>query len=242
MKILICIAAFLLTFNTIIYSQSEIDFEAGTDLTLEPDADLTADVININGSYSGGGTINGSPAYVLNLTVYLEGFYNSASDNMVIDTVIVYLRNTFSPYAIVDSYKAALNENGTGIFIFSNAANGMNYYMVLNHRNSIETWSAAGQSFNSFSMLYDFSNASSKAFGNNMIQVNTSPVRFAIYSGDVNQDGYADLPDASLVENDSYNFASGYLNTDLTGDGFADASDAMIIDNNSYNYVSVMRP
>lgn len=38
----------------------------------------------------------------------------------------------------------------------------------------------------------------------------------------------------SVVDNDLYNFATGYLSTDLDGDGNVDASDLSIADNNSY--------
>ncbi|MDQ3021874.1 MAG: hypothetical protein M3R36_15075 [Bacteroidota bacterium] len=75
-----------------------------------------------------------------------------------------------------------------------------------------------------------------------MLQVTNSPVRFAIYSGDVNQDGIVDFSDASLIDNDTYNFASGYLNTDLTGDNFVDLFDYALADNNAFNFISKIVP
>ena len=41
-------------------------------------------------------------------------------------------------------------------------------------------------------MTYNFKTAITQAFGNNMIQIDTSPVYFGIYSGDVNKDGTID--------------------------------------------------
>ncbi|MBK8981991.1 MAG: hypothetical protein IPM38_06625 [Ignavibacteria bacterium] len=89
---------------------------------------------------------------------------------------------------------------------------------------------------------YDLSNSLSQAYAGNQIQVDASPVRFALYSGDVNQDGTIDLTDGSLIDNDAFNFASGYLQTDLNGDGIVDISDALFADNNGFNFVSKITP
>ena len=75
-----------------------------------------------------------------------------------------------------------------------------------------------------------------------MIQIDTSPIGFAIYSGDINQDGIIDAGDLSLVDNDVFNSVSGYVNTDVNGDDFVDASDLSIVDNNVFNGVIVRNP
>jgi len=75
-----------------------------------------------------------------------------------------------------------------------------------------------------------------------MKQVDASPVRFAVYSGDVNQDGIVDASDVSTVDNDAFNSLSGYVTSDLNGDYFVDASDLGIVDNNALNAVSVITP
>jgi hypothetical protein len=72
--------------------------------------------------------------------------------------------------------------------------------------------------------------------------VDASPVRFAIYSGDVNQDGTVDATDVSAIDNAANNFLSGYVATDLTGDNFVDGTDFAIADNNAANFVSAIRP
>lgn len=178
----------------------------------------------------------------LDLTLFIQGFYNANQNSMQQDTVKVYLRNTYSPYATIDSAKSYLNSSGQGIFSFENASNEINYFIQVNHRNSLETWSATGQSFSNSQMTYNFSNSSSQAFGNNLIQVDASPVRFAIYNGDVNHDGAVDLGDLLLIDNDALNFVSGYIGTDLNGDGIADISDIVIGDNNSLNFVGKIIP
>ena len=76
----------------------------------------------------------------------------------------------------------------------------------------------------------------------NQKHVDTSPNKYAIYGGDINQDGTIDASDVSSVDNDAYNSLSGYVNTDVTGDDFVDAQDVSIVDNNAFNSVSVITP
>jgi len=143
---------------------------------------------------------------------------------------------------MVDQTTAVVSTNGSVVLKFSTAPSGT-YYLVVKHRNSIETWSANGIAVTrGGSVNYDFSNSSSQAFGSNMIQVDASPVRFAIFSGDVNQDGVVDATDAGAIDNDAFNFVTGYVNTDITGDDLVDATDAAIADNNAANFVGKIVP
>jgi len=158
---------------------------------------------------------------------------------MVSDTTKVYLRNSTSPYALVDSAVSVLGSGGNGTFYFFNAVNGVSYYIVVNHRNSLETWSNTGYSFTANSLSFDFSTAASQAYGSNQV---LDGARFAIYSGDVNKDGTIDASDLSLIDNDAFGFISGYVLTDINGDGFVDGSDYSIAENNAVNFVSVVRP
>ncbi|MBK6772357.1 MAG: hypothetical protein IPG78_09555 [Ignavibacteria bacterium] len=75
-----------------------------------------------------------------------------------------------------------------------------------------------------------------------MKQIDASPVRFGIYSGDINQDGTIDATDVSNADNDAFSSVGGYVNTDVTGDNFVDAADVSIVDNNAFNSVSVISP
>ncbi len=158
---------------------------------------------------------------------------------MVSDTALVYLRNTSTPFAIIDSAKSVLDISGVGTFQFSNINNGTNYYLDIRHRNSIETWSGAGQSFISNSLSYDFTTSSSKAYGNNMIQKGS---KFCVYSGDVNQDGSVNVLDLGIVDNDAFNFVTGYVKSDVNGDNVTNALDLSITDNNASNFVSKITP
>jgi len=126
---------------------------------------------------------------------------------------------------------------------FNNAPSG-NYYAVVKHRNSIETWSAGTIAFTQNATVnYDFTDAQTRAYGNNLTQVSTSPVRWAIYGGDVNQDGYVDPLDLSLVDVASFNYVAGRgLAEDVNGDGYVDPLDLSIVDMNSFNYVGIQKP
>ncbi|MBV6479659.1 MAG: hypothetical protein HGGPFJEG_02446 [Ignavibacteria bacterium] len=181
------------------------------------------------------------PNRELELTALIEGFYDGAlkTDFMISDTAKVYVRNSSPPYALVDSSTAVLDNNGQGTFSFSNAVNGVSYYIVFDHRNSITTWSASGNTFTGDSLDYDFTTAASQAYGNNQI---LKGANYAIYSGDANKDGVIDGGDGSLVDNDASNFVSGYVVTDVNGDQIIDGSDAAIVDNNASNFIGVISP
>ncbi len=175
----------------------------------------------------------------------IQGFYDPANNRMnKKDTVRIYLRNITSPYSIADSSKSMVDSvNFTGSFVFSKIISG-NYYIVLKHRNSLETWSrSGGENINpGTAFIFDFKSDSSNAYGMNVVRVDTSPLTFALYNGDVNLDGIIDATDVSEVDNDAGASLSGYIRTDLTGDNFADADDISIADNNSFKSVSTIKP
>ncbi len=187
---------------------------------------------------SNGQTLN----KVLNLTMLIEGLYNPATNATVQDTVRVYARSNVNPYFIIDSAKGVINSSGQVSVIFTQVQNGQPYYLQVKHRNSLETWSKTTQTFTGSILNYDFTTSATKAFGDNMKQVDSSPVEFAVYSGDVNKDGTVDATDLAAIDNDAQNFVSGYVVTDLNGDSFIDGTDYSLADNNATNFVSVVRP
>lgn len=180
----------------------------------------------------------------ITLTAIMEGFFDYQMVQMRIsDTCEVFLRNSSSPYAIVDSYVSVIEKTSlTGVFNMLSAPTG-NYYISVKHRNTIEVWSANPVSYTAGSNTnYDLTSAASQAYGSNLIQVSINPDAYGIFSGDVNQDGTVDATDVSTVDNDAFNFVGGYVVTDLTGDDFVDATDFAIADNNASNFVSVVTP
>ena len=75
-----------------------------------------------------------------------------------------------------------------------------------------------------------------------MKQVDNTPIRFANFSGDINQDGIIDASDISIVDNDAGIALTGYVNSDVTGDNFVDAGDISIVDNNALIGVMSVTP
>lgn len=179
-------------------------------------------------------------AMKLQLTLFLEGFYDVSSNTQTGDTIKVLLRNSVSPYAAADSSSALISNSGNCSINFLNSADN-NYYIEVKHRNSIRTWSSNTLSLtHSSAVSYDFSNALNKAYGNNQKQVDTSPLRYAFFSGDENQDGNVDVTDIIDIYNEQG--SSGYIPADVNGDYFIDVSDLLIAYNNSLGIVGVITP
>lgn len=174
----------------------------------------------------------------------IQGFYNSSTDLMVRDTIQLNIRNSSPPFHLIDSSRRKLADNGYQIFSFNDVVSGFQYYLQLEHRNSIETWSSVPVMFDPLTSHteFDFRSSASQAFGNNMINIDTSPERYGIYSGDVNQDDAIDLTDVITVFNDASVFSAGYIVTDVSGDNITDLTDIMITFNNSIAFVSTVRP
>jgi hypothetical protein len=155
------------------------------------------------------------------------------------DTVTVELRNTTAPFTLVEQAKIFLNSSGQGSARFYNVSNGVPYYVVLKHRNAVETWSALPQTFSANTLTYDFTTAQNKAFGNNMKLVGT---KWCIYGGDVNQDGFVESSDLNLVYMQNISGATGYSTTDLNGDSFTEIDDLNIVFRNSVLGIHRIRP
>lgn len=179
------------------------------------------------------------------VNVAIEGLYNPSTNRLNRkDTVRVYLRDAKAPYGMIDSSVAVLDSASLTANCKMNYAPAGEYYVVVKHRNSVETWSrAGGEVYDPMTIeTYSFLNSADRAFGNNMMQADASPVRFAIFSGDVNQDGAVDAGDASMIDNDASNFVSGYVVTDLNGDRTVDGSDMLLVEFNASNYITKSVP
>jgi hypothetical protein len=112
-------------------------------------------VTNVCGANTTGvNYIVGSGTVTLNLGLFIEGFYvggsamspvlfNSglSSNPAACDSIVVQLRNTTAPYAVAHTVQGLLLSNGTCQLSFPGSTSGNSYYIVVKHRNSIETWS-----------------------------------------------------------------------------------------------------
>lgn len=161
----------------------------------------------------------------MNLKVYLEGFWDGTSQ--VSDTAMVYLAAATTPFVYVDTAKIVLSTTGTASMNFNRVTTG-SYYVVVNHRNHLETWSKLPQSFiGGTPLTYDFTTAITQAFGDNMKQVGSV---WVLYGGDANRDGSVDATDIGIFVGEFGML--GYLSSDLNGDEDVNASDVLIISNN----------
>jgi hypothetical protein len=203
----------------------------------------------------------------LNLVAMLEGYYDHTSGLMSkaqgvaddgqtqfdkwplnhVDTLSVLLAGSTDPYPyIYQAHGLYINTDGTiSLAGVPGALNG-SYYIVIRHRQSVETWSANPVSFAATPVSYDFHNSPSQAFGNNEKRLDPESEVYGLYGGEISsmtgeQDGYIDIFDNVNVFNDAQSSAYGYLLTDLTGlapaggfgpDGFVDIFDMALVFNN----------
>ena len=178
---------------------------------------------------------------VVNLKLFIEGYYSGGNTMTIananrgvtsilnsVDDIEVELRNT-TTFLPIATTSAMLNVDGTAICTFNSIINGL-YYIVVKGSNIIQTWSANPVIITSNPITYDYTTSMSKAYGNNMIEL--EPGVFGIYSGDINQDGTIDGSDVVDLYNDIESSAFGDLITDLNGDGVVDNSDLPIFENN----------
>jgi PKD repeat protein len=192
-----------------------------------------------------------APSKTLNLTVLLEGLFNGTTMNkaknasadqysgVVADQVTVELHNAVSPFALAGGpYTVNVNTDGTASVTVP-ASLGSSYYIVVKHRNSVETWNASPMSFSGATMSYNFSSSAAQAYGSNLKSVSG---KFLIFGGDANQDGIVDSGDIVDVDNAASNFLNGYISSDVNGDGHVDSADLQLINANTTVFVGKIVP
>ena len=182
------------------------------------------------------------PSKTLSLSALIEGHYSYTKNKMIKDTVSVYLRSQTAPYQLIDSSHTILDSTGFGSVNFSNANNSVPYYIIVSHRNSIEVWSKTGFSFVADNLSYNFTLDSSMSYGNNTKLVDYSPLKFALYSGDVDQNGVIDLDDVVIIQNDANLFKIGNIGSDINGNGYVELSDLICAFNNSIDFIHKVTP
>ena len=177
------------------------------------------------------------PIKMLNLKVFIEGFYNGSTT--IMDTLQIEIRDYISPFNLIEHRIIYFDTLGRSASFFYNLKNNTPYFLVLKHRNSIETWSAASNLFSAGYLAYDFTANASNAYGSNLTLKSS---KWCLYSGDVNQDGKIDSIDVNIISNSAVSYPNGYLITDLDGNNFTDISDLSVCDNNAFKNVIVIKP
>ncbi len=189
------------------------------------------------------------------VTAFVQGYYDVPASAMTTvmanqmvsnatgtqaDTLLIQFRSIADPSVILYSEKAVAGINGLTSCTIPMSLTGQNCWIVVNHRNSIQTWSNAAVMVTA-NGSFNFSTSASQAFGDNQIEV--APGVYAIYSGDVNQDGFIGGDDVGVVDNDNLvGLFLDYYVTDLNGDGFVGGDDVGLVDNNNLAGVFAITP
>jgi len=192
---------------------------------------------------------------VVNVRTFIQGYYLGnhtmrpvmrnenvpGATTSQVDTITVELRDTTTnAHSIVESFTGILDTAGYVSCTFSSSVAGGSYYIVLQHRNSLETWSALPVAISS-ATSYDFSTAASQAYGNNLKDVLNDGV-WSIYNGDVARDGVCDGSDYIAMQPNVLSVATGYRKSDVNGDGVVDGSDYIKLQPNVLGTKTVHKP
>ena len=163
------------------------------------------------------------------------------------DFIQVELRKPSSLEVVSYTTNAMLNTNGTVSCNFPKSALVDTYYIVVKHRSCLPLWSSNPISFTNFSEYNFIQNVynSYSDFNDLPILNEVAPGVFALYVGELNDDGFIDGIDYPIYEN--YIYLSSYtglylLNGDFNGDSFVDASDYAHFDYNSQLGLYYQRP
>jgi hypothetical protein len=193
----------------------------------------------------------------LNITLFLEGLYDGANTMVktqqcidgensfdlfagnISDTLTVELAQAVYPYSTVFSqHGVAISTDGTISLTTIPGSLAENYFVVIKHRNHLETWS---QSFSLAGSLvnYNFTDAINKAWGDNMVLVGSN---YCLYTGDTNNDEYVDAFDLIITFNLNRLSGFGYQVSDINADGFVDVFDLIKVFNNNRKGVGMNTP
>jgi uncharacterized protein (TIGR02145 family) len=239
---------------TTYYIDSDGDgFGAGTPVLLcspTPPVGYATNNLDCNDGLS---TLTTSCVVTLPLKVMIQGYYKGSgqmtavrknsglsSSNDEVDEVTVALYSPSNVNQAVATTTVVLATNGTTTAEFdATLFTKSQYYLAIQHKNTIKTWSATPVAITNGTM-YDFTTAASQVYGNNQIEV--APGVYAIYSGDMNQDGSINEADLPIFTTANTTAAHGYVVPDLNGDGSVDLLDYPIYKNNSDILVNTVRP
>lgn len=207
---------------------------------------------NCQSTYSGSHQVFVKSRY-LTIKLFLEGLYRESTGLMdkardengehfpgeTADLVNLSLAQGSFPYSILYSLNnVSLPRNGLLTVELPSGYN-LSYYLVINHRNSVETWSSFPVNFNNENTVFNFTNGVYKAYGYNMMQMGSV---WVFFTGDVNQDGIIDSGDMIPTENQVSLFTTGYVVEDTNGDGLVDSSDMSMIGNHSAQFIGKVTP
>lgn len=183
-----------------------------------------------------------------NVMVFLEGLFDGSGNRKVQDAnlgqdyfpgpvsdqLTVELMESVAPYAVVyHADHVNLYQNGNCSFTIPGSLSD-SYYIIVRHRNSLFVSSSIPVAFNS-NVDYSFSSSVTQAyqyFGGIDPLVQVSPGVYALYMGDVDQNGIVDIDDMGAMVSDVVIGTVAYVPADLDGLGWVDIDDMSAINPN----------
>ena len=175
---------------------------------------------------------------IMNNCLFITGITLDPTDA---DYITISAMQATSPFGLVDEQQGILKIDGSVNVVFGpSVISGNSYYIKLNHRNSIETWSADPIQLTT-STYYSFSSSPSQAYLSNE-DMTFDGIYAALFSGDLNHDGAVDATDFLILDPLLQNGAGGYLDEDLNGDGAVDGTDFLCLDINIQKGIGAAHP
>ncbi len=183
-------------------------------------------------------------------SVMLEGLNNGSSnmiqaqDNLgahwstgIADQITVELHDAITYSNILYSSNVPLSS--AGMATMATPSNlGSDYFITIKHRNSLETTTATAVSFAS-GIINQSYGLPANVYGGNLKLM--SDQSYAIYAGDVNQDGVINITDRGLLLTDLNAALLGYNITDVNGDGAVNTSDrALVLTNQNAGVIKLV--
>ncbi len=190
---------------------------------------------------------------VVTLRFFPEGLYNTAKGRLnkardinadkypgnIADLATVCLADSSPPYEILQTFtNVPFDTNGIASLTIPQTFTTTSY-IIIKHRNSLETWSMVPVAVDSLMIRYDFTQNPNAAFGGNL---KNSGSNYLLYSGDINQDGAIDAKDLIMVGNDKASGVTGYTLTDLNGDGVVNEADVQMLQRNASEFIMRKKP
>jgi hypothetical protein len=229
----------------------KFDFQYDPETTYDPMPDFSSDIIFKGGSVIRRAStepveasyINGyvGHARALTLELFLEGLYDNgqmtkAQDHNgsapfdkfsgdVADQITVELRdNTDYTNLIWSATAIDLSTSGEAIVQVPYILDGT-YWITVKHRNHLETVYKDAIDFSTIGCdeIINFYDSDENAYEDN--QKDLLDGNFAIFAGDVDQNGSIDIDDLGVIGPDILQVLKGYKVTDIDGSGVVDLDD-----------------
>ena len=179
--------------------------------------------------------------------LFVNSVFGSTTND--VDTVFISAMSAGGSHTLISRQAGILKTNGNVVVAFNApVVPTTSYFIRVQHRNALETWSALPVVFNT-NTSYDFTTAKANAFGDTQTQTSDLNV-WALFSGDISsavtglgqQDGIMESQDYGDMENAVFNVLQGYHSEDITGDGIVESEDYSILENNLYYVRLTMHP